>query len=169
MTPEQHDSLNRFVASLADIKWFAHAGESHDVAEVVPDVVVGWDDWNAQMLAVWKPNSEALERRARKSIGDSAIDEIFNAVSVAIYENARDGMHDYFDRRPTDSPNTETDADLGLWPELLQTIKRDVSWAAVETVLGHRGLFTELLAHYRGGRWPCAWQGDYPSGKIVVL
>ena len=169
MAPELHKLLNPFVHSLASVPWFAHAGEPYDVGVVVSDVFVGWDDWNAQMLAVWTPRSNTLERMARESIGDSEIDEIINNVSAAVDKNARQGMQDYFDRRPADSENTETNTDIGLWPELLETIKRDVSWAAIETVLEQPDLFTELMTHYRRGRWPCAWHGEYPSGRVVVL
>lgn len=121
------------------------------------------------MLANWTAEYEQLERKAREAIGDRAMDEIFEAVSDAICENIRVGMQDYFDRRSVNSPTGKTNAEIGLWPELLQAMRRDVSWAAVGAVIGEHSLFTELLVYYREGRWPCAWDGKYPSGRFVLL
>lgn len=49
MTPEQQSSLKKFLASLSGIRWFSQAGDPCVDGVVVPDVVVGWDDWNAEM------------------------------------------------------------------------------------------------------------------------
>jgi hypothetical protein len=38
--------------------------------------------------------------------------------------------------------------------------------AALESLVGRRGQWTELLGLYQRGHWPC---GILPSGKIVVL
>lgn len=169
MNPKQSQVLQAFLKDLEGVEWFSRAGEPSDTAVVASDAVVCWDDWNREMLAVWLPKTKALEQAARKEVGDSAIDEIFSAVSIAIDLSVRQGLEAYFNRRPANSGNTKTNADRGLWPEILDTVKRDISWAAIETIIDQRGFFTELLAVYRAGRWPCAWSGEYPDGQLVVL
>jgi glycine/D-amino acid oxidase-like deaminating enzyme len=56
-----------------------------------------------------------------------------------------------------------------IWPEIVDTVKRDISWSAIEAIIGEEGFFTEILATYRAGRWPCAWCGKCPEGQLVVL
>jgi hypothetical protein len=169
MNPIQRRLLANFKESIATVPWFAHAGESYENGIVVADAAVGWDDWNNEMLAVWGPRSVALEDLAESSIGDVAIHQIFRDVSTSIDERLRAGAQAYFDWRPATSPNAKINADLGLWPELLDCVKRDVSWAAVEAVLQQPDFFTDLLKYYREGRWPCAWDGEFPHGRIVLL
>jgi hypothetical protein len=161
--------LARFVPSIEQVAWLTRLGEPHPTALVVPDVAAGWDEWNEAMLATWRPHSIELEHRARTAIGDDGIDTVFSTVSATIHHPLRTAVHAWFDRRPNINDNTATNTDLGLWPELLETIERDVAWAGVEEVLATRGFFSRLLALYAEGRWPCAWQGDYPAGRPVVL
>jgi hypothetical protein len=165
MASTQHPLLNSFIQSLGDIRWFAHAGEPHPTAIVASDLVQAWDQWNGEMLAVWSPETHALERIAVAELGDSEVDAIFEAVSGAVDVAVRDGMERYFERRSFDVTN----ADRGLWPDWLDTVKRDLSWAAVEAVLGRSGYFSSLLPYYRAGRWPCAWESDKRSGRIILL
>ena len=161
--------LPTFLESLAEIPWLLHAGEPREDAVVVPDVATGWDDWSPQMAATWIPRSHSLEEHARSRIGDDAITAAFNAVAGAIESPLRSAIRRYFSERPDVNENTACNADAGLWPDLLDTIARDVSWAAVEALLTQPGFFTHMLTYYREGRWPCSWQGEYPAGRVVLL
>jgi hypothetical protein len=170
MTQEQQAILKEFINSIADVPWLSRAGEPESEAIVVPDIVVGWDDWNDETLEVWLPRSKELEKAAQEQLGDEGIDVIFATVSTSISQTVYDGLMAYFARRPEDATeNTEAAVDQGLWPELLDTIKRDMCWAAVEAILKRKGFFTMLVQYYRAGRWPCSWQGSYPAGQIVLL
>jgi hypothetical protein len=72
-------------------------------------------------------------------------------------------------RRPDTTENTEGGADLALRSEIVGAVVRDMSWAAIETALGQPGFFVSLVPVHRDGRWPCAWEGQYPEGRFVVL
>jgi hypothetical protein len=161
--------LEKFLESLDGVPWFSAAGRPSAEYHVAEDAVVAWDDWNAPMLAVWPPRSEALEELARNAIGDVAIEEIFKRVGERIGQPVHDGVRAYFARRPENTPNTECGADLGLRAEIVDTVVRDLAWAAVETVLERTGFFVSLIRVYREGRWPCSWEGQYPAGRFVVL
>lgn len=160
----QQDALAAFIASLADVRWLAHTGDRDDAAIVADDLVDAWDGWNSEMLAAWRPEVYRLERLALAELGAAGVDAVFDEVSGAADAPLRAAMERYFDTHSTD----KTNADRGLWPEWLDAIKRDLSWAGVEAVLGRPGFFTDLLRHYRAGRWPCAWE-DGDHGKRVVL
>jgi hypothetical protein len=75
----------------------------------------------------------------------------------------------YFARRPDETENTEVGADLGLWPDIVDRVLRDMSWAAIETALGEPDFFVSLVPIYKEGRWPCSWEGQHPKGRFVVL
>jgi hypothetical protein len=170
MTLSAYDSLiDQFLASVQTVIWLCHAGNPYPNGLVVPDVATAWDDWNPEMMSTWSPRTHKLETRARRILGDPGIDGVFNRIGSVLHEPIREGLQSYFDHRPNVNANTRCGADLSLWPELLDTIKRDVAWAAIETLLGEPGFFVHMLAIYREGRWPCAWQGNYPSGSVVVL
>jgi hypothetical protein len=161
--------LETFLDSLDGVPWFSSAGRPSSEYHVAEDAVVAWDDWNAPMLAVWLPRSEALEELARNVIGDPAIEGIFGHVEAKIGQSVHKGVHAYFARRPEDTPNTECGADLGLRNEIVDTVVRDLAWAAVETVLERPAFFVSLVRVYHEGRWPCSWEGQYPEGRFVVL
>lgn len=169
MTQNQQDTLNHFLESLVGLPWFEHAGEPSNRYTVVPDAADGWIEWNDRMLEVWLPRSQKLEAVAQSILGDAVIDEIFLAVSQHIADLLVKGMGDYFERRPEDSETTKCNADLSLWPEIMDSVKRDVAWAGVEWILGRPDFYTEVVKVLREGRWPCAWDGDYPQGRFVVL
>jgi hypothetical protein len=169
MTLENEPRLSAFLDSLKTMPWFAEAGHPSEKYHVVADAVVAWDDWNAPMLAVWNPRSQRLEDAARRALGDKAIDEIFESVSAATEQAVVNGVRAYFARRPDETENTAIDVDRGLWPEIVGFVLRDMSWAAVETVLGQPDFFVSLLRVYQEGRWPCSWKGRYPDGRFVVL
>jgi hypothetical protein len=168
MTVAQRLALTRFLRSLADVPWFAHCGEPDASAIVAPDLVAAWDWWNS-MVAVWSLETRALERIAVGELGESGVDTIFDTVARTVDEGLRAGMEQYFERRPANTQVAVTNADLGLWPEWLETTKRDLCWATVEAVRGWPGFFSELLRYYRAGRWPCAWDNPDCTGRVVLL
>jgi len=160
----QQNALATFIAALSGVRWLANAGDRDEAAIVADDVVDAWDGWNSEMLAAWTPETTRLEQIAVAEMGEAGLDAVFDAVSCAVDVPLRAAMDRYFDTRSTDETNT----DRGLWREWLDTMKRDLSWAAVESVLNRPGFFTSLLPYYRAGRWPCAWE-DGDRGKRVVL
>jgi hypothetical protein len=94
-------------------------------------------------------------------------------VSDAIHQRVYDALVAYLDRkygvRTDDESDTQRSADDAVYPEVIDAIKRDVCWAAVESVIGAPGFFTRLLDTYARGRWPCSWEGAYPAGRPIVL
>jgi len=166
---DQERQLEAFLQSLSAVAWFANAGLPSTKYHVAADAVVAWDDWNAAMLSVWLPRSERLEALAIAAIGDPAIESIFHRVESAIEPSVHAAVRAYLARRPDTTENTECGADLALRPEIVGAVVRDMSWAAVETALGQPGFFVSLVPVHRQGRWPCAWEGQYPEGRFVVL
>jgi hypothetical protein len=59
--------------------------------------------------------------------------------------------------------------DEAVFPDVMDSVKRDVCWAAVEEVIALPGFFSTLLSYYRRGRWVCSWDGNYPQGRPVVV
>jgi hypothetical protein len=163
------EALASFLESVKDIQWLQHAEEPFESGVVVADVVEGWDGWNEKMLEVWLPRTKALENAARSEIGDEGIDLIFGLVSERLTPGLSKGLSDYFDRRPATTENKKAGVDVGLYQELQDAVTRDLCWAAIEAVLNRRDFFSELIGYYRAGRWPCAWDGEYPEGRVVVL
>jgi hypothetical protein len=152
MTAAQQSALKAFLHSLVGVCWVAHCGEADPMAVVADDLVDAWDNWNSEMLAVWSPQTHALEEAAISELSDGGVEAIFAAVSQAVDAPLREGATRYFEKRPADSEVAVTNTDLGLWPEWLDSAKRDLCWAAIEAVLGRPGFFSELLPYYRGGR-----------------
>ena len=169
MTTVQQSALEAFLHSLVNVCWFAHCGEPDPAAVVADDLVDACDNWNSEMMNVWLPQTQALEQSAVGELSEGGLDSIFAAVSQAVDAPLREGATRYFERRPADSEVAATATDLGLWPEWLDSAKRDLCWAAVEVVLGRPGFFSDLLGYYRAGRWPCAYESGVRSGRVVVL
>jgi hypothetical protein len=161
--------LTEFLVNLGGIEWLANAGAPDPSAVVVRDAAEGYDHWGESVQSTWLPRSKALESKAQQVFGDDGINRVFAAVSERLEPALRTSLQAYFDRRPDVTENTSCNADLGLWPEILDAIERDLAWAAVEHLLQESGFFTQLLVYYRAGRWPCGWQGTYPAGRAVVL
>jgi hypothetical protein len=165
-------TLSTFLNSIRDIGWFSHAGEPCATARVTESIQTGWDREGKRMLEVWEPRTRALEAQAQNHLGDQAIDRIFSEVSEAVDERLYKGLCDYLDRKYRgnhESQLRQRSVDEGLYPEVMDSVKRDLCWAAIESVLGTPDLFTNLLDLYRQGRWPCSWDGEYPAGNPVVL
>ena len=164
--------LVSFLESLRQIDWLAHAGEPCDNARAVENIQAGWDREGKRMLAVWGPRTHALEVQAQRLLGDQNIDRIFSSVSETIHERLYQGICSYLDRvyNATDEKRRgQRSVDESLYPELMDSVKRDVCWSAVEHMLLVHGFFSNLLGFYQQGRWPCSWDGEYPEGQGVIL
>lgn len=59
--------------------------------------------------------------------------------------------------------------ETGLENEMLDMVKRDLAWAFIEKYLKKDGFFSALMSIYQNGYFPCAWDGEYPDGKAIVL
>lgn len=169
MTSEERNRLKEFLSSLASVPWLSHPGEPFPEAFVVANIAEGWDRWNPQMMALWQPESDWLGRIARAIIGDPAVEEVFAQAAGVVGPGVAVSLGRYFERHPVDSHFARKTAHRGLWSEVLETIKRDVAWAAIEVVLSRPRFFSFLMPYYTAGRWPCGWNGQYPDGQIVLL
>jgi hypothetical protein len=158
------EQLQRFLSTVRELDWLSSAGEPSSEWRVVASVGDAFDMEGARMLETWVPRSQALEARARAKFGDPVIERVFEQVSAAVQERLYRGVSQYFTGLPDDLEYTS-----GLYPELMDAVKRDICWAAIEHLLGEPDFFSGLLRVYRRGRWPCAWDGDYPAGRAVVL
>jgi len=166
---ERERQLGTFLSALQDVPWFAHAGAPSTTHHVAADAVVAWDDWTWEMVAVWPVRSEQLEAAARAAIGDPAIDDVFRRVAEALEPQVHAGLNAYFARRPNTTENTDCGADTGLRLDIIDRVLRDISWAAIETLLDRPEFYASLIPVYREGRWPASWKGRYPDGQFVVL
>lgn len=169
MNDAQRHSLTEFLESIAEIKWLARCGEPQPGAIVATDLCNAWDGWGRHMTAIWSQATHSLECVAIDDLGTAIVDEIFASVSEETDESLRLAMERYFERRPLNSEVAEMNADRGLWPEWLDSIRRDLCWAAVENIMGRSGFFLGLLKYYRDGRWPCAWEDGDNSKRVVLL
>jgi hypothetical protein len=159
--------LKSFLDSL-NLAWFSHAGEPCPGARTVDSMQTGWDREGKKGFELWDQQTHALEEKARSSLGDNRIDEIFATVSEAIQESLGNGMSAYLDRVYRDTAENRTVNDAVLL-KVIESVKRDVCWAAVEHVLNVDGFFSRLLGIYRTGHWACSWDGEYPKGRPVIL
>jgi hypothetical protein len=162
-------SVAEFLADLDSIDWFAHAGEpcAHPTVE---SLQVGWDRYGANMLDIWIEQIQAIEDKAKESIGNDEIDRLFEVTSASIHDRLNDGICRYLDRTySNDVSQLQRTVDESIVPEVVDQVKRDVAWAAIERALQHSGFFGLLVPIYRAGRWPCSWSGDYPEGRPILL
>ena len=165
-----HTSLDRFIETVKDIPWLSHSGEDCVDAIVAEGFQDAWIGWNGETYNVWGHHTHLLETRAQTILGDAVIDEVFSSVSKALEKNVYDGIGDYFERqRERDEDYDAAGVNSSLYPEVMDSILRDMCWAAVEHILNEHDFFTMLIEWYRKGRWPCSWDGEYPVGKIVIL
>ena len=137
---------------------------------VVDGIQDGWDGEEKGHLDLWRRQTRLLESQALERLDDQTIDQIFSTVSQAIGEPLYNGICAYLDRAYSGTkPAEERTFDEGVFPDVIEAIKRDLCWAAVEHVLDAHGFFSELLDIYRRGRWACSWDGNYPEGQPVLL
>ena len=158
-----------FIDKCADINWFAKSGCPTNDFVLVPDAVQPFHDPKYQSHKVWRSQTEDLERRALAIVSSERIDEIFAVTARHLNGPVRSGLDEYFGRREERTESMKINADLGMWPEILDVVLRDLCWAHVEYVIKAPGFFHELLHVYKKGYWPCGWIGEFPGGRVAVL
>lgn len=154
--------ITNFLDELKLINWFVNSGIPNDKYRIVFSVFEAYDDWNEQMLKTWEPNISMLEDIATEKIGEVKIDEIFSDISFAIGDIVWKKWSEFIIRQ-------HFEEETGLEYEILDMVKRDISWACVEGILNIHGFFTTLLDVYKEGYFPCAWEGTYLEGHAVVM
>lgn len=154
--------IDEFLQEVRSINWFQHSKKAADKYHVIHSIFEAYDDWNEQMLKTWEPHICSLENIAVKRIGDEQIDNIFLAISSEIGDAIWREWNNFITR-------WHLEEEMGLDNEMLDMVKRDVSWACIEKTLNVHGFFSTLLEIYKDGYFPCAWIGDYPKGQAVVL
>ncbi len=151
-----------FLEGVRTICWFEHIDNPDNNYHVISSVFEAYDAWNAQMLQVWEPQISSLESMAIEKLGDAQTDEVFETVALelgdAIYEKWCSFIETHNLRD-----------EVGLEYEMLDMVKRDISWACIEKLLHKDGFFCRLLEIYKNGYFPCSWSGNYPEGQAVVL
>ena len=155
-------TAEQFLQEIRRIDWFGHHKKEEAAYHVIHSVFEAHDDWNGQMFAIWESQTHELEKFAVERIGDEQIDKIFFIISAGIEDILWKKWGDFMVR-------WHLEEEVGLENEMLDMVKRDVSWACVEKLLHVQGFFSTLLEIYRKGYFPCAWFGEYPDGKAVVL
>lgn len=160
------EKTETFFKEIEDINWLIHAGENTDKYTVLLSFTEAWDEWNDKMLEVWDKETHNIERFAIDSIGDEMIDLIFDRVAEKTGPKIAEGLVKFQDRLKKIGLDSDT---YGLDYEIMDFIKRDVAWACIEVVVGKRGFFSKVLEVISEGRWPCAWDGNHPLGRFVVM
>lgn len=151
-----------FIEEVKPIKWFKNSGKPCDKYLLVRSVYDAYDNWNANYLSVWDPHISLLEKLAEMTIGDDAVDDIFETVSMALDNDIWNEWLAFRTRGGLEEENA-------LDEEIADMVKRDLCWAAVERALNKPGFFTALLDIYRDGYFPCGWDGEYPNGRAAVM
>ncbi len=154
--------LNEFLQEVGSINWFGHSKKTPNEYHVIHSIFEAYDDWNEQMLITWEPHICSLENIAIEKLGDEQIDFIFTTISSEIADKIYEKWDNFI-------AENHLENEIGLENEMMDMVKRDVSWACIERVLNIQGFFTTLLNIYRNGYFPCSWIGDYPNGQVVVL
>lgn len=157
----------KFVEEIRHTKWFANSGTPTEkyLPEkylILRSVYDAYDNWNANYLSVWEPQINLLEKLAGEIIGDDAIDDIFETVSMALDNDIWNAWQNFRVRAGLEEES-------GLDEEIADMVKRDLCWAAVERALNRPGFFTALLDVYKDGYFPCGWDGEYPYGRAAVM
>lgn len=155
-------NINDFLDEIKLINWFEYSGVPNVNYHMVLSIFEAYDDWNEQMLKVWEPSITLLENMAIEKIGDEWIDEIFTIISADLGKILWEKWGEYMARQHLED-------EMGLDNEIIDMVKRDVSWAYIEKTLDVQGLFTTLFEIYKNGYFPCSWIGKYPHGQAVVL
>ena len=167
--PDVQQRTDEFCATLAGVPWLEHAGEPSDEFPVVPSLNSAFDE--PTHYEYWRPRSMALERAALQTIDDLAIGWIFNRASsglAGVGQPLHVALWTALDRHAERLGNEHDDVqfEAGVAREALGELLRDVSWAAVEHVIGQPGFFTRLMTIYRKGRWPCGFDAERKRPKV---
>lgn len=152
----------KFIEEISPIKWFANGGVPCDKYLLVHSVYEAYDNWNSNYLSIWEPQTDLLEKLAEEIIGDDAIDDIFETVSMAMDKDIWNAWQEFRVRAGLEEQNA-------LDEEITEMVKRDLCWATVERALDRTGFFTGLLEIYKDGYFPCGWDGEYPDGRAAVM
>lgn len=156
------DKIGSFLDEIKSFDWFSNCGTPSEKYHLIFSLFDAIDCWNSQYVETWDPPIYALESIAQKEIGDDKISEIFDSVSAAIGSIVWDDLGKFIEKG-------NLGEEEGVYPELLDMVKRDMAWACVERVLDMPCFFTMLAEIYKEGYFPCSWDGIYPSGLAVVL
>ena len=152
----------KFIEDARTIKWFENSGTPTEKYTLVRSVYDAYDKWSASYLSVWEPQIAVLEKLACERIGNGAIDDIFEKVSMALDNGIWNAWLSFRERCGLNEEN-------GLDEEIADMVKRDLCWAAVEYAMNRTGFFTAGLDVYRNGYFPCGWDGEYPDGRVAVM
>ena len=121
-------AIDEFLQEVRLINWFEHSKEAENKYHVIHSIFEAYDVWNGQMLKTWEPHTFSLERMAIKQIGDAQIDKVFSTVSSEIGDAIWEKWEDFTER-------WHLEEESGLENEMLDLVKRDVSWACIERML----------------------------------
>ena len=132
---------------------------------VVDSVWEACDTYGKQMCEVWGKNSENIEEESLKKLSNAQIDAVFEAVSLAIGNEVYEALCDLEDKIGEETGEDQS----GLEDEILDFIKRDTAWAAIERILGQKGFFSHVYDINRTGRWACSWVGKFPAGNFIIM
>lgn len=164
--------LDEIVCAYRRYPWFAHAGEPRAGARVARDLSHAWDGywngWNTRSRERWLRASRALERAARRTLGDDGIEETFATVAASLGPPIWDALGAYLERASKKRPD-RTGVHGAIAIDLLEEVKRDLAWAAIEASLEQSGFFSDLLPWYREGRRLCGWIGGSPKTGIPMI
>lgn len=155
------DEINEFILGIKFINWFNHNHPENNYY-VISSIFEAYDKWNKKMLETWESHIYSLENIAIEKLGDEQIDLIFTTISSEIADKIYENWDDFITEKHLEN-------EIGLENEMMDMVKRDVSWACIERMLNIQGFFTTLLSVYSNGYFPCSWIGDYPNGQVVVL
>ena len=154
--------ISDFIAELNNIDWFSKCGTPNNEYMVIYSIFEAFDDYNDKYFKVWDYHITQLEREAQNIIGDEKIDDIFSRISSATDEKLWIKWSLFIDRQ-------DLYEETGLENEIIDMVNRDLAWAYIEKYLKNDGFFSALMCIYQNGYFPCAWNGEYPDGKAVVL
>lgn len=154
--------ISDFIDELNNIDWFSKCGTPTNEYKVIYSIFEAFDSYTDKYFKVWDYHITQLEHEAQNIIGDEKIDDIFARISSATGEKLWFKWSEFIDRQ-------DLYDETGLENEILDMVKRDLSWACVEKFLKINGFFSGLMSIYQNGYFPCAWDGKYPDGKAVVL
>jgi hypothetical protein len=161
-------TANDIVGRVRAIDWFAHLGKPLSLDLTMPVVRVG--SW-----------SEAAEC-CRDAGWENAQLEAQNQLTFWLHQHDRDNYrqwNEFVVRNKEEVITPLTDGVLlpyqhrhGLDDALVHSVQWDVLGALMENTYlssGHWSFFfLELLWVYEAGHFPCGWQGEWPSGALLV-
>lgn len=157
------EKINAFLSEVKTINWFERCGIPNEKYHMVFSLYDANDGiWGMKANEVWELNICSLEDNADEMIGDDVIDDVFETVYEAIKDDVWNKFGEFIDRRQLGNQ-------LAVADELFEAAMRDMAWACIEYIMDMPGFFTMLKDIFKEGYFPCSWDGEYPSGRAVVL